>query len=167
MENEEKPETENGEIYGFYPVIKFILPVFMRKWWLLHREVLDYLIAGGLTTAVNFAVYIPLCTLAGMNVVNANNISWTAAVVFAFFVNRFLVFEPDVSDKKHTSWLVSLSVQFISFVLMRIFSLIAEDIVLYITVSLLSFNNILMKITAQIMVVVLNYLTGKYITFRK
>lgn len=80
----------------------------MKK--LLSREVITYLIAGGLTTVVNFVVYGVLFNYLDVANMLANTIAWVVAVIFAYIVNNYWVFQNDTSSgkKKEKNWLSSL-----------------------------------------------------------
>ena len=63
-----------------------------------HKEIINYLIVGGLTTVVSMAVFYgsTLTFLDGNDAIElqiANVISWISAVVFSYFANRIFVFE--------------------------------------------------------------------------
>ena len=58
-----------------------------------HKEIVNYLIVGGLTTVVSLATYYGLTFTVldpkkSVQLQVANIISWIAAVVFAYFTNR-------------------------------------------------------------------------------
>ena len=63
-----------------------------------YKELINYLIVGGLTTVVSLGVYYG-CVLTFLNpevpvqLQAANVLSWIAAVTFAYFTNRKYVFE--------------------------------------------------------------------------
>ena len=68
-----------------------------------YEEIINYLIIGGLTTAVSLAVYYGL-TLTVFDPNNAlqlqitNIISWIASVAFAYFTNRKYVFKQKIKQ---------------------------------------------------------------------
>lgn len=57
-----------------------------------HWEALSYLIFGGLTTVVNYLVYLPCYNLLGLSAGVSNVIAWVVAVAFAFLTNKPFVF---------------------------------------------------------------------------
>lgn len=119
---------------------------------------MNYLIFGVLTTAVNFLVYLPLNQI--ISYLIANIISWIFAVVFAFLVNKAFVFESDSWDRK------TILPQFTAFITARLLSLALEELTLLITVEVLLFDSNVMKVFAQILVVVVNYFASKFVIFR-
>ena len=70
-----------------------------------YKEIVNYLIVGGLTTVVSLGVYYG-CVLTildpevAVQLQAANIISWIAAVTFAYFTNRKFVFESKNENKK-------------------------------------------------------------------
>ncbi|MDO4286859.1 MAG: GtrA family protein [Eubacteriales bacterium] len=119
---------------------------------------MNYLVFGVLTTAVNFLVYLPLNQV--ISYLIANVISWIFAVVFAFLVNKAFVFESDGWDRK------TVLPQLTAFITARLLSLALEELTLLITVEVLLFDSNVMKVFAQILVVVVNYFASKFVIFR-
>lgn len=56
------------------------------------REVIRYVIVGVATTAVSFGVYWLCNEVFHLHYAVSNAVSWVAAVTFAFFANRKIVF---------------------------------------------------------------------------
>ena len=128
-----------------------------------NKEIINYLIVGVLTTLVSIVSYI-LLTISFLDPNNqielqiANILSWIIAVVFAYFTNRKYVFESKNKNK--------LS-EFTKFTSSRITTLLIEMIFMYIFVSILLFNDKIMKVIAQIVVIILNYVLSKIFVFKK
>lgn len=120
-------------------------------------EIVRYLIVGGATTVVSLAVYYGCLYLFRIDYRISNVISWVFAVTFAFFTNRRFVF-----NSEGNVW-----AQVASFFLARLFSLGVETGSLIVTVELLRINEGIAKIVAQVIVVILNYVLGKFVVFRK
>ena len=126
-----------------------------------YREILVYLFFGALTTAVNYLVYLPLHSSASMLASVANIIAWVAAVAFAFLTNKPFVF-------KSKDWSVgTLLPELAKFVGSRISSLIVETLVLFLTVDFAGWNGVIMKLITSVLVVVMNYVTSKFLVFKK
>ena len=58
-----------------------------------HEEIISYLFFGGLTTVVNYLVYLPCYNLLGISGAVSNVIAWIAAVAFAYLTNKPFVFK--------------------------------------------------------------------------
>lgn len=133
----------------------------VKELYLKYKEIINYLIIGALTTLVSLLVYYFL-TLTFLNPENAlylqiaNVTSWICAVIFAYFTNRKYVFE---SKNKSFG-------EVIKFFLSRLGTLLVDMAVMYIFVTRLHFNDKIMKIIAQVIVIVLNYVLSKFIVFK-
>ena len=135
----------------------------LKEMYKKYEEIIMYLIIGGLTTLVNILVYF-LVTHTFLNPGDklelqiAEVISWTVAVVFAYYTNHKYVFK-----RKNEASLKEA----ISFFTSRLTTLVIEMIIMYIFVSELKFDDKIIKIIAQIVVIVLNYVFSKFIVFKK
>ena len=136
------------------------------------RELIIYIIVGGLTTVVDWAVFflldkiippIPIPEI--IELVTPNiipyTIAWFAAVVFAYFANKLLVFRYGKGNNAKT---------FISFLVSRILSLaiaIAFDVVLTSEIVGICMNKYVVKLISSVVVVIFNYVVGRWIVFKK
>ncbi len=125
-----------------------------------NKETILYLIFGAITTLIDFITYIILRKF-GINIMIANFISWTVAVIFAFVTNKIYVFN---SRKK--SFNVVLA-EFLGFVSARIASLIFHLVFIYVAAILLGANDILAKVISSIFVIIINYVLSKFFVFNK
>lgn len=123
-----------------------------------YKEIINYLIFGGLTFVVSMLTYY-ICRLA-FDYVLSNLISWVAAVLFAYITNKAFVFE----SKTETIFL--LIKEFVLFIASRIFTLLLETAILYIMVDWLHINDMLVKVIAQIIVILTNYILSKLVIFK-
>lgn len=132
-----------------------------------YKEIINYMIFGGLTTVVNLTVkYLLLFTIFdasnGFELQTTIVISWIAAVLFAYFTNRKYVFESTNSNKLK---------EFISFVVARLATLLIEMFVMWFFVTLLKLNSdlyvIIFTLVAQILVITGNYVFSKLFVFKK
>ena len=122
-----------------------------------YKEVILYLIFGALTTVINIVLYAVLYEI-GIENLTATAISWFFAVLFAFFTNRAWVFE-----KKENAFLKEC----VSFYASRLATLGVDMLIMYIFVDIMSYNNYVMKVFANIIVIVLNYVLSKFFVFKK
>jgi putative flippase GtrA len=127
-----------------------------------HEEIINYLIVGVLTTIVSLTTYY-ICVYTFLNpnkeleLLVANIISWIAAVTFAYVTNRIFVFK----SKNNKSQ------EIIKFYLSRIFSLLLDSGLMYLFVNVLNYNDKIIKIVVQLIIVIVNYLLSKLIIFKK
>lgn len=128
-----------------------------------HKEGINYLIFGGLTTVLSLIVYYVLTwTIINPNdaieLQIANILSWVCGFLFAYFTNRKYVFNSK-NEKKIK--------EFISFFLSRISTLFLDMLIMFIFVTLLKYNDQLFKIISQVLVIVTNYILSKVFVFKK
>ena len=90
----------------------------------------------------------------------ANIASWILAVAFAYVTNRTWVFE---SSTDRGSNLIK---EITGFVGGRIATLVIEELILFIFITGLEMNSILIKIVAQVVVIALNYVISKLVVFK-
>ena len=147
----------------------------MRKLMLKYKEQLLYLLFGALTTVVSLTTYEAAGAILGDDLYLVSNIiSWCFAVTFAFVTNKLWVF----SSKSWASPLIWREVA--SFVSARLFSLLIEEAGLWLLVdvagahsfsmTLFGFDlrgDFLAKLLMQVIVVVLNYVSSKFLIFAK
>lgn len=126
-----------------------------------HKEIILYLIFGGLTVAINLTTYILLTRIANINYLIANIMSWFIAVLFAYLTNKIYVFESNLTE------LIFLIKELISFVSCRLFSGILELILMYLMINILYINDLFVKIFTNTIIILLNYILSKAIIFNK
>lgn len=126
-----------------------------------YRDVLIYVIFGGLTTVVNYLVYLPCYNVAGLSATLSNVLAWAAAVAFAYVTNKPFVFRSyDWSMK-------TLGPELAKFIGCRLGSGLLETGLIFLTVDLLHWNGNWMKLILSAAVVILNYVSSKLLVFRK
>ena len=135
---------------------------------LQYREVLLYLIFGGLTTVVDWGLSFLLYHFWGaaieanaILVHGANVIAWAAAVLFAFITNRIWVFK---SEKK--GFLPILG-ELGSFAGGRVMTLLLQEAIFVIFFDIMGISEFIVKLIAAVLVIILNYFISKLIVFRK
>lgn len=134
------------------------LSAFYKK----HKELLHYLIVGGLTTVVSMVLfYGSVWTfLDGNDAVQlqiANVISWIGSVAFAYVTNRIFVFE-----SKDPAILREL----LAFVSSRLLTLLLDMAVMFLLATLLQVDYNFSKLIAMVLVTVGNYVISKLLVFR-
>ena len=126
-----------------------------------HREVLNYLVFGGLTTLINIIIFALCYDLLSMSTVLSNCIAWLVAVIFAFVTNKLFVF-----DSKSTESKVIIR-EAASFVTARLLTLVLDIGIIYLFVDVLGLHYLLIKILSNIVVIILNYIFSKLFIFIK
>lgn len=128
-----------------------------------YEEIINYIIVGGCTTVVSLVSYY-LCVFTVFNPENvlllqcANVISWLVAVTFAFFTNRSFVF------KSKNPKIFEEATKFYG---ARVLTLLVDMLFMFLTVTVLHLNDKIMKIIAQVVITILNYIISKVLVFIK
>lgn len=130
-----------------------------------NKEIVLYIVFGGLTTVVNWVTYSLFVSFCSITV--ANVIAWVFAVVFAYLTNKIFVFE-------QKSWKPNIAFfEFSKFVSSRLLTGVVEiagvDILVYVGLNqtIFGIEGMVAKVTVSIVVVILNYFFSKLIVFKK
>lgn len=138
------------------PVLNVFEPFYEK-----YKEVLLYLLFGGASFIISIGSY-GFCNITlGINELIANIISWVLAVTFAFATNRIWVFDAP------TDTFGGFMKQMLAFFGGRVVTLVIEEIILLIFITVLQFASMPVKIVAQIVVIVMNYIISKWFIFKK
>lgn len=127
-----------------------------------YEEVIRYLIIGVLTTIVSLATYYILTFTVldpkvSIQLQITNIISWIVSVTFAYFTNRKYVFK--LKEKKNIK-------EASKFYLSRLSTLLLDMLLMQIFVIRLKFNDKIIKLIVQFVVIVLNYVLSKFLVFK-
>ncbi len=146
----------------------------VKQFYKKHRESILYLFFGMLSMIINITVFALFHHLLGDKLYLVTNlVAWLAAVIFAFFTNKYLVFASKATDKKT---LLSESGKFL---LARVLSLLMEEGMLWCMLDLLNMSDLSIKFITTIdgefiaktittlAVVVANYFFSKFVIFKK
>jgi len=125
----------------------------MKK--LLRSQLIRYILTGGLTTGVNYAVYI-LMQLCTVHYLVGNSAAWLCAVVFAYFANRRMVFQSSGEKGR----------EFFQFFSLRLATLLVENLLLYLLIDLAGVGALISKVAVSAITVILNYFACKYSIFK-
>ena len=129
----------------------------IEKYW----DVLTYLVFGGLTTVVNYLVYLPCLYMLGMSAAVSNVIAWVVAVAFAYLTNKPFVF------RSHDWSMKTVIPELTKFVGCRVASGVAETLIILVTVDILGWSGAVWKLVTSVLVVVANYFGSKFLVFKK
>lgn len=119
---------------------------------LMKKEIILYVIFGGLTTLVNFVVYLAVVHTGHVTAATATAIAWLAAVLFAYVTNRRYVFGCDGN--------------IFSFFGTRICSGLVEVLLMAALVDGLQLEKLVTKLAVGVIVMAMNYLGSKALVFR-
>ena len=126
-----------------------------------NTELVAYLFAGVATTVVNYVAYFIATRWLSMGVMTGTWTAWVLAVAFGYAVNKAFVFHT------HCENMAALVKEAVSFFTMRLVSLGAETVIMFVSVELLGLNDLVMKLLTNFIVIVLNYVFSKLFIFKK
>jgi putative flippase GtrA len=132
-------------------------------------ELLRYVIAGGLTTLLSLAVFGVFCiavsvdhTVDGATDLQANIgqiLSWIIAVLFAFWINRRMVFQVQGGSRG------GIFKELTQFVLSRLVSGVVFELGLFNLLLAVGLSNTVNKVIVLVFVMVFNYVVSKFWIF--
>ena len=128
-----------------------------RKLFQKHKELILYVFFGGLATVVSIGTFYVFNLL--MHELVANVLSWVITVGFAYWTNRTWVFCSQVRGR-------GVWKEMLTFYSGRLLTLGLEELILLVFATVLAWNATLVKIAAQIVVLVGNYAISKLLIFR-
>jgi predicted membrane protein len=138
------------------PVLNIFEPFYKK-----NKEILLYLFFGGLAFLLNIILFYIFYADLLFNELVANALSWILCVLFQFFTNRIWVFDGKTDNN------IAFFKQMFSFTAGRVFTLVIEEIILAIFITCLNLPSLPVKLAAQVIVIVLNYVISKLYVFKK
>ena len=111
----------------------------IKEYWDKYKDVILYLVFGVFTTVVNIVSYWFCAHVLGTSVMAATVVAWALAVFFAYVTNRTMVFHSEATG----DW-----------------------VIMFVFVTVLHFNDMIIKILANIIVIVLNFVLSKFVIFK-
>ena len=133
----------------------------LADWYRSHQEGMRYLIFGALTTLVNIVAYSILYYVFHINNATSNIIAWIIGATFAYITNKLYVFNSKVNTK------IELLKEILYFYGCRLLTLVIDEAIMIVTVDKFGWNALLMKIIANIIVIILNFIFSKILIFKK
>ena len=133
-----------------------------------YGEIIRFVLTGGATTAVNYLFYLPsyyfifrpLFSVATAELIS-NVIGWFFAVLFSFFVTKFFVFE------SHDRRARTVLYEALTFFAARALSGLIEIPLPSALTLMTGMHHLVAKLAVSVFVVLCNFTTAKFITFRK
>ena len=126
-----------------------------------YKDVIPYLFFGVCTTVVNVAVYWGCAHLFELSTMLSTIIAWIAAVLFAYITNRKWVFNSTASTRDE------IVKEITGFFGCRIATGTVDWLCMFVFVEIFKFDDVVIKVLANILVIVLNYAASKMIVFKK
>lgn len=132
----------------------------LKNYYAKFREMILYIFFGILTVVISIITFYFFDIYMGIDVLVANVLSWLIAVLFAFITNKRWVFCSNVDT------LSSLSREMLKFFFSRFSTLVLEEAIIWFFVVYLCQNSLVVKFSAQVMVIISNYVLSKKIVFK-
>lgn len=137
---------------------------FIKKMYARYRELVNYAVFGVLTTVVNYIAFwffSSVVVLSDASTLPANIVAWIISCTFAFITNRIWVFDSNETTKK------GIIREAVSFYVSRLATLGVESLIMFVFADVLKFNKFIVKLVANVIVIILNYVLSKLVVFRK
>lgn len=126
-----------------------------------YKSFIMYAVFGVLTTVINMASYYVLYNTLSWSNLASTALAWLIAVIFAFITNKKWVFDSQSMEAK------VLLYELFSFFLCRIATGAFDMVVMYVAVDVMHANEMFWKLTANVLVILLNFVASKLIIFKK
>ena len=131
----------------------------IKEIFLKYKSIILYILFGILTTLVNIFVYFA-CSCLKFSTAASTLTAWIISVLFAYITNRKYV-----SDSK-SQGVKSVFKEISNFFLSRFATGLLDLAVMLLFVDILNFNGMLIKVISNIVVIILNYVLGKFLVFK-
>lgn len=126
-----------------------------------YKNIIAYLFFGGCTTSVNVTVYWIVKYFLKLSVMQSVIIAWILAVLFAYLTNRKWVFHSGTIGIK------AVTKEALSFFLCRLVTGCVDWFCMFLFVEILGWNDVVIKVFANILVILLNYFTSRLVVFER
>ena len=124
-----------------------------------YREIINYLFFGVLTTVVNYVTYLVMSPFFVLTTV-PTVVAWVLSVLFAYLTNRKYVF------CSHSTGRDALK-EAGGFVTARVMSGVLDVAIMWVFADCIGFNDLVIKLLSNVVVVVFNYVASKLVVFGK
>lgn len=135
-----------------------------------HYETVSYLFFGVVATALNIVLYYLFVNLIGMPTALGNILDTVICILFQYITNRIWVFRSKNTGRAALE-------EFIQFIGCRAVTAVIDEIIMVVGVDVVVKNAVVpawqglagvgVKVLANVIVIVLNYVFSKLIVFRK
>lgn len=126
-----------------------------------YKDVIPYAVFGVLTTLVNVVSYWFFNRIIGWSVMVCTGAAWFLAVLFAYVTNRKWVFHSTAGTGKE------IAKEMVSFFVCRISTGLIDWLSMFVLVEKLGMNDLVIKVLANVFVILTNYVASKFLIFRK
>lgn len=132
----------------------------MKQLFEKYKDVIPYAVFGVLTTLVNIVSYWVFAHPLHLPVMASTIFAWVLSVLFAYLTNRKWVFHSEAVGAK------AIAKEIASFFGCRVGTELIDLAAMFIFVDKLNLNDMVIKIIANIIVIIVNYVASKFVIFK-
>lgn len=125
----------------------------LTKYQKILTQLAKFVIAGVITTLIDWAIYFALCHFLAMDPLVAQLFSFTASTAVSYYINTLWVF--DTTKNKTRRRLVA------EFFFFSFCGLVITEIMLFVMIDKMGVNYMIAKVIATAVVMVFNFITRK------
>jgi putative flippase GtrA len=152
------------------------LPKPIQTLWYKYESIWMYIIVGGLTTVVSLifqmiptAIFTSFNMATWLNTLLSTTISWIASVTFAFFTNKKYVFksETHTASAFRKEFFMFYGARLVTYFLEILIMEVGNHVFATVNSELVTWRSLVVKIFAQVIILVVNYVFSKLVVFKK
>ena len=132
----------------------------LKKLYRKYKSLILYIFFGICTTFVNIASFWLMAHVFNFKAVFSSIVAWILSVIFAYITNRSWVFNARATGPKN------IFREIYSFSACRFATGVLDCFIMFLCVDIFEFNDIIIKVISNIIVVVLNYVASKILVFK-
>lgn len=126
-----------------------------------YKELISYGVFGLGATLINIFSFYLFKRIFTLDMVISNILAWVLSFVFAFLSNKLWVFE----SKNWTSR--AAMKEMVQFLVARLATFVLDTVCMWLLIDRLSVNDLMAKISVNILVIMTNYMASKFWVFKK
>lgn len=134
---------------------------FIKKMYAKYKGLVNYAVFGVLTTLVNIASFWVFSNPLGLGTIPANTLAWIVSCTFAYVTNKIWVFESKEKSAR------GIFYEVIKFFASRLATLAVESVMMWFLVDVMNYNEMIIKVIANVVVIILNYVLSRLVVFKK
>ena len=131
-----------------------------KKLYNQYKDIIPYGVFGVLTTVVNIVSYWLAAHPLGLSVMASTVIAWFLSVLFAYVTNRKWVFHSEAEGFE------AIVKEMVSFFGCRLATGFVDLACMFVFVDVLHLDDVVIKVIANVIVIVLNYVASKLVIFK-
>ena len=132
----------------------------LKKLYRKYKSLILYVFFGICTTFVNIASFWLMAHGFNFKAVFSSIVSWILSVIFAYITNRSWVFNAKATGPKN------ILREIYSFFACRFATGVLDCFIMFLCVDIFEFNDIMIKVISNVIVVILTYIASKIFVFK-